>query len=278
MHLLTIVVLIVIPGYFSAGIPYNDDDIKKHHSEMSKSMETTALRIIFTAFEKDEKDHDHTNIASYIKTECDREFTGIWLANLGDRFMTGGLKPAANTILWISYANVHVTLFKVDFDKQTTVTPITQTTCPPCPTCATKPWISTSTESTWKCPANANCSPKFENKVYIIPEGYQRKNLSYAKAYCNEISASMVSIHSDQENNFIYNWKESINGKIILLGGERVDGSREVKWFDGTLSNYTNWASGYPIDRGNCFYIYAVVWENYHCSFDAYVPICQKFV
>jgi len=241
-------------------------------------MEMTAVKFIFTGFEKFEK--NHIDRAAYIKSELDGEFDGVWLANIGNEKMTGGLKPAANTFLWLSYGQVHVTVFRIDTNKETTVTPITPITCPPCPTCPTKAWISTSTKPTWKCPANAHCSPKFENKVYIIPEGDERKNLSYAKAYCKEISASMVSIHSSQENYFISNWKQSIKdkgGSDILLGGERVDGSREVKWFDGTLSNYTNWASGLPNGSGSCIKMYKGEWYNYVCNFH-YMPICQKFV
>ena len=54
--------------------------------------------------------------------------------------------------------------------------------------------------------------------------------------------ADLVSIHSDQENDFV---AQLTNGHLTWLGGRRsCPGCEDFLWTDGTPMDYTSWTTG----------------------------------
>ncbi len=54
----------------------------------------------------------------------------------------------------------------------------------------------------------------------------------------------MISIHSSQENNFVYNLVKNDSWIHVWIGGKR--NNNRFEWINGKAFNYTNWVSGEP--------------------------------
>ncbi|PIO70600.1 lectin C-type domain protein [Teladorsagia circumcincta] len=77
-----------------------------------------------------------------------------------------------------------------------------------------------------------------------------------AKAGCRANGAKLASIHSDRENECIYNLVKNEDKRpqskyhTIWLGGRRRKGMQSsFEWIDSTPFNYTNWAKDEPGKR-----------------------------
>ena len=63
-----------------------------------------------------------------------------------------------------------------------------------------------------------------------------------AKEKCNEAGGKLVSVHSPEENDFIFGMKTQ-----AWLGGVFNADKQEWMWSDETGWNHTNWKRGEPI-------------------------------
>ncbi|XP_072028212.1 hyalin-like [Amphiura filiformis] len=99
----------------------------------------------------------------------------------------------------------------------------------------------TNNEGTSTCADNWK---PFGNHCYYFAES-ARVNFSQAQAECQSMGANLTSIHSQEEQNFIgLNTEE---GCWIGLHDQETENT--FVWTDGTMNDYTNWASGEPNDN-----------------------------
>ena len=84
---------------------------------------------------------------------------------------------------------------------------------------------------------------------------------------CSEIGGHLASVHSDEENNFIF---QTSNNAVTWLGGNDMSAEGSWIWSDGSSRSYTNWNSGQPNNNGNqdCQTIgyYAEKWDDDRCT------------
>ncbi len=85
----------------------------------------------------------------------------------------------------------------------------------------------------------------YHNKCIKFFEKY--KEFSEAKKICESNDATLVSIHSEEENNFVYNLvNEKISWIHVWIGGKRNRHNNRFEWINGKAFNYTNWAYDEP--------------------------------
>ncbi|XP_078616305.1 echinoidin-like [Branchiostoma floridae x Branchiostoma japonicum] len=70
-----------------------------------------------------------------------------------------------------------------------------------------------------------------------------------AERMCALFASNVVSIHSPEENNFVYGLTAHYVRTWIGLNDINADG--EFTWTDGTDENYLNWAPGQPDEAYN---------------------------
>ncbi|XP_022093103.1 fibropellin-1-like [Acanthaster planci] len=76
-----------------------------------------------------------------------------------------------------------------------------------------------------------------------------------ARGYCKEKDADLVSIHSQEEQMFLY---DNLHlDRQYWVGYTDLASEGHFSWTDGTESNYTNWSPGEPHDNGgdDCVYM-----------------------
>ena len=92
-------------------------------------------------------------------------------------------------------------------------------------------------------------------------------NWKDAEKKCTEIGGRLASVHSDEENNFIF---QTSNNAVTWLGGNDMSAEGSWIWSDGSSRRYTNWNSGQPNNNGNqdCQTIgyFAEKWDDDGCT------------
>jgi len=132
--------------------------------------------------------------------------------------------------------------------------PPSTTTPPPCPTSKDDwPWVP------------------FQSHCYKLVLGTQM-DWDLAVDYCREEGeGDLVSIHSQEENNFLGDFILSYGYRTILIGLSDTSGSfKDWSWSDGTIVNYTSWSPGYP--AGN----QRPGWNYAYLTFDWGQPIWRN--
>ncbi|RWS11092.1 hypothetical protein B4U79_17560 [Dinothrombium tinctorium] len=81
----------------------------------------------------------------------------------------------------------------------------------------------------------------YRNKCFFFDDS-QQVSLRQAYEHCKSKNASLVSIHSERENNFIESFTQRNIGYWIGLIAEDY----KFSWIDGSSLNYTNWSMGRP--------------------------------
>ena len=90
-----------------------------------------------------------------------------------------------------------------------------------------------------------------------------------AEKKCIEYGGHLASVHSDQENNFIF---QTSKKAVTWLGGNDLEVEGSWIWSDGSSWSYSNWQSGQPDNaRGggqNCLNIgfNAEKWDDEFCT------------
>ena len=93
-----------------------------------------------------------------------------------------------------------------------------------------------------------------------------------ARNLCMLESSHLVSIHSQEESDFVVHEVARWGGYLVWLGLKRVlDSSDEYEWEDKSAFDYANWDSDEPDHKGDCFLMgWSGVgsWAETYCSFD----------
>jgi hypothetical protein len=73
----------------------------------------------------------------------------------------------------------------------------------------------------------------------------ERKQWSEAKNICESNNATLVSIHSREENDFVW---DLIKEKyfFVWIGSKRNSNKNRFEWINGKAFYYTNWRVGQP--------------------------------
>ncbi|RWS20505.1 macrophage mannose receptor 1-like protein, partial [Leptotrombidium deliense] len=119
--------------------------------------------------------------------------------------------------------------------------------------------------------ALCQCDWAFYNNRCYYKSLHIYLNFKEADSYCKKLNASLVSIHSPEENEFVVNFKNK-KDKYWLNGQQQEIKSEKFKWLDGSEFNYTNWFLGnQPIhldeDYINCLSIFPQNgrWQDENC-------------
>ncbi|XP_072021026.1 uncharacterized protein [Amphiura filiformis] len=134
-----------------------------------------------------------------------------------------------------------------------------------------------------------SCEPNWvvnDGYCYFISTGSSRTGLSFhaAQRACQSMGAELTSIHSEAENDFIYQLMETRGKRIVWTGLHDTSREGSFEWTDGTPLDYSNWKSGEPNDSGfgeDCVDMssYAVVngqsWNDNNCSV-SYPYTCKR--
>ncbi|RWS24777.1 uncharacterized protein B4U80_13173 [Leptotrombidium deliense] len=140
--------------------------------------------------------------------------------------------------------------------------------------------VNCSSEFTILCvkPAYDVCSDEwtlFDKQCYLTND--EGADFSSAQDYCKAYNASLVSIHSQEQNDFIRNFTYFawLNGQQEALKSEKF------KWLDGSEFNYTNWDFEYAQpDNTNASYINCITmgflgyWFDNNCHTFSATALC----
>ncbi|KAL6734174.1 hypothetical protein Aduo_004744 [Ancylostoma duodenale] len=120
-------------------------------------------------------------------------------------------------------------------------------------------------------------------------------NFHQAESKCQEMNAHLVSIHSEEENEFVLKLI-GIDGQYhTWIGLHRTEDRKGWRWTDDTPVDFTKWAPDQPDDGGtiytalfnkeDCGHIYNVVggrplrtdkqWDDALCTWDG-IFICKR--
>ncbi len=80
----------------------------------------------------------------------------------------------------------------------------------------------------------------YQNKCIKL---FEDKIFSDAKNFCESLNATLISIHSTQENDFVLNLVQKQSHVIVWIGGKR-NSANNFEWINKNAFNYTNWFSG----------------------------------
>ncbi len=125
--------------------------------------------------------------------------------------------------------------FKLDKEITPTVETVVTTSVP----------VQTPTAANWVVDPDSGHS-------YLVV--YEGRVWPAAQKYCQELSANLVSITSQAENDFVYNlvYQDNIYGEIFFWIGftdEQVEGT--WVWISGDPVTYTDWGGGEPDNSAN---------------------------
>uniref|UniRef100_A0A1I8AIP5 C-type lectin domain-containing protein n=1 Tax=Steinernema glaseri TaxID=37863 RepID=A0A1I8AIP5_9BILA len=148
------------------------------------------------------------------------------------------------------------------------------TTAPPptCPSCSECPDPVTTT-----CPPSPEPSWKqLGNNLYC--SNPTAMSWGDARKWCASHGADLVSIHSEQENLFVYGmWSYG-----TWLGGHSPSRNNTFVWADGTEWDFQNWSQNDPNNQffgdANCLQAFIKnQWTSSSCS-DANPFVCKKVI
>ena len=79
----------------------------------------------------------------------------------------------------------------------------------------------------------------------------------------------MVSVHSEEENDFVHSLHPS--GGVVFIGGKANSNSHNYTWSDGTPWDFTKWGSSQPDNvKRECvtagYPIGQVSWDDEDCT------------
>jgi hypothetical protein len=123
---------------------------------------------------------------------------------------------------------------------------------------------------------NNHISGKFKSKIFIYPKSRAENIGTFSKcqSVCNKYNATTIKIHSEEEDNFVFNFinnffNHTSNNDQVWLGGKIFDPTSNLVWLDGSTVDYTSWGSGQPDhDFEKCVTIWgeAKFWNNFLCE------------
>ena len=84
----------------------------------------------------------------------------------------------------------------------------------------------------------------YHNKCIKLFDEY--KTWSEAKNICESNDATLISIHSKEENDFVWNLVKKQSYYWVWIGGKRNSDNNRFEWINGMAFNYTHWMSDQP--------------------------------
>ena len=95
-----------------------------------------------------------------------------------------------------------------------------------------------------------------------------------AKTYCESLGGHLVTITSEEENNFV----NSLINKSTMIGLSDADEEGNWKWVTGEALTYTNWAKNEPNNQSNEDYVLMQVkgtWNDGHLDREKWPFVCE---
>ncbi len=94
----------------------------------------------------------------------------------------------------------------------------------------------------------------FNGQEYAIYDiGY---NWDISKKFCEEYNGHLVTIESQEEQNFIESLLRYGKRRFYFIGGKRMDNKKEEwEWVTGEEFDYVNWGNNEPNNTAECFSI-----------------------
>lgn len=108
-------------------------------------------------------------------------------------------------------------------------------------------------------------------------------NLSWtdAKQACERLNSSLASVHSAEENEFIFRYVMSPDSASAAIGLSDIAEGGTFVWADGSDVSYTNWGNNepnHPNGNYNCGFIILNRkgrWDGRRCTYTS-PYICRK--
>ncbi|XP_072020680.1 macrophage mannose receptor 1-like isoform X2 [Amphiura filiformis] len=131
--------------------------------------------------------------------------------------------------------------------------------------------------------SNTNDWYRFNNNCYYfsaITTPDSRKSWEEANTYCMSNGGYLVSIHGNDENNFLKTFIGNYNINSFWCGLREHAASGKYEWSDGSPLDYQQWLTGEPNDfngEEECaqFYVHDGTWNDLNCG-DKIPFICKK--
>ena len=111
---------------------------------------------------------------------------------------------------------------------------------------------------------------KFDLSCYTLV--YKKLTWSSAEGYCNELGGHLASVHSSEENDFIFGL---VDKQKVWIGANDLNTEGVWVWSDGSAFDYRKWRSGEPNNMGkegeNCGHLkhhddHSKDWNDIQCS------------
>ncbi|KAI5627927.1 collectin-12 isoform X1, partial [Silurus asotus] len=128
------------------------------------------------------------------------------------------------------------------------------------------------------------CPPQwkaYKDKCYYFSDTSEELNFEEAKEMCKNKTSTMLTIHNEDEQNWI---RRQIAGKgYFWLGLTDLEEENIWKWTDGTLISFKNWKPGQPDNWSHgheegedcAGLIHEAKWNDFFCT-DRIGYICQR--
>ncbi|XP_045044184.2 low affinity immunoglobulin epsilon Fc receptor isoform X4 [Desmodus rotundus] len=115
----------------------------------------------------------------------------------------------------------------------------------------------------------------FQRKCYYFGEGAKR--WIQARYACNKLNGRLVSIHNQEEQDFLAKY---VNKKGSWIGLRDLDIEGEFVWMDGSPLDYSNWRPGEPNNGGegeDCVMMLGLgQWNDAFCNSHLEGWICDR--
>ena len=84
---------------------------------------------------------------------------------------------------------------------------------------------------------------------------------------CENLNGSLASIHSSEENQFLY--AQFFSNSRLWIGFNDIDKEGVFEWIDNSYVSFTDWEYDEPNDYGrneDCTAMQATQWGDYPCG------------
>src|SRR5258705_95183 len=109
---------------------------------------------------------------------------------------------------------------------------------------------------------------ELNGKVVFHKKGSGYVSFQEARTQCASYGGKIISIHSMEENNRIYDWMRDIytDTRDYWLGFHRKGSAEEFQWEDGSRVQFTNWEEWYPRLSSNYAFVTSLggTWYSTH--------------